>query len=140
MEKKYRILGEFIKNISAETKDVESYIYTKENISKFKLFIDISTKPLKNKMAEISITTKFKEAEDNQKNSYFEMIYAVIVKIDEDVNTKEVLEPIFLKEVPTEVYPKIEKIFLDLLNHSGYPNVKFESKVDFNELYKKRGN
>ena len=140
MEKKYRILGEFIKDISAETKDVESYIYTKENISKFKLFIDISTKPLKNKMAEISITTKFKEAEDNQKNSYFEMIYAVIVKIDEDVNTKEVLEPIFLKEVPTEVYPKIEKIFLDLLNHSGYPNVKFESKVDFNELYKKRGN
>ena len=138
MEKKYRILGEFIKVISAETKDVESYIYTKENISKFKLFIDISTKPLKNKMAEVSITTKFKEADDNQKNSYFEMIYAVIVKIDEDVNTKEVLEPIFLKEVPTEVYPKIEKIFLDLLNHSGYPNVKFESKVDFNELYKKR--
>ena len=138
MEKKYRILGEFIKVISAETKDVESYIYAKENISKFKLFIDISTKPLKNKMAEVSITTKFKEADDNQKNSYFEMIYAVIVKIDEDVNTKEVLEPIFLKEVPTEVYPKIEKIFLDLLNHSGYPNVKFESKVDFNELYKKR--
>ena len=140
MEKKYRILGEFIKVISAETKDVESYIYAKENISKFKLFIDISTKPLKNKMAEVSITTKFKEADDNQKNSYFEMIYAVIVKIDEDVNTKEVLEPIFLKEVPTEVYPKIEKVFLDLLNHSGYPNVKFESKVDFNELYKKREN
>ena len=140
MEKKYRILGEFIKDISAKTKDVESYIYTKENISKFKLFIDISTNPLKNKMAEVSITTKFKEADDNQKNSYFEMIYAVIVKIDEDVNTKEVLEPIFLKEVPTEVYPKIEKIFLDLLNHSGYPNVKFESKVDFNKLYKKRWN
>ena len=76
MEKKYRILGEFIKDISAKTKDVESYIYTKENISKFKLFIDISTKPLKNKMAEVSITTKFKEADDNQKNSYFEMIYA----------------------------------------------------------------
>ena len=140
MEKKYRILGEFIKDISAETKDVESYMYTKENISKFKLFIDINTKPLKNKMAEVSISTRFKESDENQKNSYFEMIYAVIVKIDEDVNTKEILEPIFLKEVPTEVYPKIEKIFLDLLNHSGYPNVKFESKVDFNELYKKRGN
>ncbi len=140
MEKKYRILGEFIKDISAETKDVESYIYTKENISKFKLFIDISTKPLKNKMAEVSITTKFKETDENIKNSYFEMIYAVIVKIDEDANTKEILEPIFLKEVPTVVYPKIEKILLDLLKHSGYPNVKFESKVDFNELYKNRGN
>ena len=140
MVKKYRILGEFVKNISAETKDVESYIYTKENISKFKIFIDINTKPLKNKMAEISISTKFKETDENKKNSYFEMIYAVIVKIDEDVNTKEILEPIFLKEVPTEVYPKIEKILLDLLKHSGYPNVKFESKVDFNKLYKNREN
>ena len=140
MEKKYRILGEFIKDISAETKNVESYIYTKENISKFKLFIDIKTKPLKNKMAEVSISTTFKETDEKKKNSYFEMIYAVIVKIDEDVNTKEVLEPIFLKEVPTEVYPKIEKILLDLLKYSGYPNVKFESKIDFNELYKNRKN
>ena len=140
MEKKYRILGEFIKDISAETKDIESYIFTKENISKYKLFIDINTKPLKNKMAEVSISTKFKENEESVKHSYFEMVYAVIVKIDEDVNTKEVLEPIFLKDVPTEVYPKIEKIFLDLLKYSGYPNVKFESKVNFNELFEKRKN
>tara|TARA_Y100000816_G_scaffold273269_1_gene239457 strand:- start:1599 stop:2021 length:423 start_codon:yes stop_codon:yes gene_type:complete len=140
MEKKYRILGEFIKDISAETKDIESYIYTKENISKYKLFIDIKTKPLKNKMAEVSISTKFRENEENIKHGYFEMVYAVIVKIDEDVNTKEVLEPIFLKDVPSEVYPKIEKIFLDLLTHSGYPNVKFESKVDFNKLFEDRKN
>ena len=117
MEKKYRILGEFIKNISAQTKDIESYIYTKENISKYKLFIDINTKPLKNKMAEVSISTKFKENETDNSRTYFEMVYAVIVKIDGDVNTKEILEPIFLKDVPTEIYPKIEKIFLELLNH-----------------------
>ena len=140
MEKKYRILGEFIKDISAETKDIESYIYTKENISKYKLFIDINTKPLKNKMAEVSISIKFKDSDESNKNSYFEMVYAVIIKIDDDVNTKEILEPIFLKDVPTEVYPKIEQIFIDLLSHSGYPNVKFESKVDFNELYKNRKN
>ena len=140
MEKKYRILAEFVKDISSETKDMESYIYTKENISKYKLFIDINTKPLKNKMAEVSISTKFKEDSNNQKYSYFEMIYAVIVKIDEDVKTKELLEPIFLRDVPTEVYPKIEKALLDLLNYSGYPNVKFENKVDFSELYKNKKN
>ena len=141
MEKKnYRILAEFIKDISAETKDIESYIYIKENISKYKLFIDINTKPLKNKMAEVSISTKFKENNSSNNHGYFEMVYAVVVKIDEDVNTKEILEPIFLKDVPTEVYPKIEKIFLDLLSHSGYPNVKFETKVDFNELYKGKKN
>ncbi len=138
MEKKYKILGEFIKDISAETKDIESYIYTKENISKYKLFIDINTKPLKNKMAEVAISTKFKETNEANNHGYFEMIYAVIVKIDENVNTKEVLEPIFLRDVPTEIYPKIEKIFLDLLSHSGYPNIKFENKIDFDQLYKSR--
>ena len=104
------------------------------------MFIDINTKPLKNKMAEVSISTKFKENNSSNNHGYFEMVYAVVVKIDEYVNTKEILEPIFLKDVPTEVYPKIEKIFLDLLSHSGYPNVKFETKVDFNELYKGKKN
>jgi len=127
--KKYKILGEFIKDVSAETKDVESYIYTKENISKYKMFIDINTKPLKNKMAEVSISTKFKEAGENNTRSYFEMVYAVVVKIDEDVNTKEVLEPIFLKEVPTEVYPKIEKIFLDLSSISFFQSLAFSSSL-----------
>ena len=140
MEKSYKILAEFIKDLSFETSDVESYIYTKENLSKHKVYIDINTKPLKNKMAEVSISTKFKNNNEKTRNSYFEMVYAVIVKINEEVNTKTELEPIFLKQIPGEIYPKIEKILLDLLKHSGYPNVKFESKVDFNELYKNRAN
>ena len=138
MEKKYKILAEFIKDLSAETTDVENYIFTKDNISNYKLHIDINTKPLKNKMAEVSISTKFKNDENISKSSYFEMIYAVVVKISDEVNTKEELEPIFLKSVPGEVYPKIETIFLDLLKYSGYPNVKFERKINFDELFKKR--
>ena len=138
MEKKYKILAEFIKDLSAETTDVENYIFTKDNISNYKLHIDINTKPLKNKMAEVSISTKFKNDENMSKSSYFEMIYAVVVKISDEVNTKEELEPIFLKSVPGDVYPKIETIFLDLLKYSGYPNVKFERKINFDELFKKR--
>ena len=138
MEKKYKILAEFIKDLSAETTDVENYIFTKDNTSNYKLHIDINTKPLKNKMAEVSISTKFKNDENMSKSSYFEMIYAVVVKISDEVNTKEELEPIFLKSVPGEVYPKIETIFLDLLKYSGYPNVKFERKINFDELFKKR--
>ena len=84
--------------------------------------------------------SKFKSSEEQKNNSYFEMIYTTVVKIDDDVNTKEELEPIFLKEVPTEVYPKMEKAFLEILNHSGYKNVSFESKVNFDELYKNRKN
>ena len=140
MSKKYRILAEFIKDVSAETPNVESFIYTKENISKYRLHIDINTNPLKNKMAEVNVSIKFKSSEEQKNNSYFEMIYTTVVKIDDDVNTKEELEPIFLKEVPTEVYPKIEKAFLEILNHSGYKNVSFESRLNFDELYKNRKN
>ena len=138
MSKKYRILAEFIKDVSAETPNVESFIFTKENISKYKLNIDINTNPLKNKMAEVNVSVKFNSSEEQKNKSYFDMIYTAIVKIDDDVNTKDELEPIFLKEVPTEVYPKIQKAFLEILNHSGYKNVGFENKVNFEELYKNR--
>tara|TARA_B100000989_G_scaffold295584_1_gene276973 strand:+ start:5475 stop:5897 length:423 start_codon:yes stop_codon:yes gene_type:complete len=140
MEKKYRILAEFIKNISAETPNVESFIYTKDNISKYRLHIDIKTKPLKSKMAEVAVSVKFKNTEENDNKSFFEMIYAIIVKINDEVNTKEELEPIFLKEVPTEVYPRIEESFLKILGYSGFPNVNFETKVDFEKLYNERKN
>ena len=138
MSKKYRILAEFIKDVSAETPNVESFIFTKENISKYKLNIDINTNPLKNKMAEVNVSVKFNSSEKQKNKSYFDMIYTAIVKIDDDVNTKDELEPIFLKEVPTEIYPKIQKAFLEILNHSGYKNVGFENKVNFEELYKNR--
>ena len=138
MSKKYRILAEFIKDVSAETPNVESFIFTKENISKYKLNIDINTNPLKNKMAEVNVSVKFNSSEAQKNKSYFDMIYTAIVKIDDDVNTKDELEPIFLKEVPTEIYPKIQKAFLEILNHSGYKNVGFENKVNFEELYKNR--
>lgn len=138
MSKKYRILAEFIKDVSAETPNVESFIFTKENISKYKLNIDINTNPLKNKMAEVNVSVKFNSSEEQKNKSYFDMIYTAIVKIDDDVNTKDELEPIFLKEVPTEIYPKIQKAFLEILNHSGYKNVGFENKVNFEELYKNR--
>ena len=138
MSKKYRILAEFIKDVSAETPNVESFIFTKENISKYKLNIDINTNPLKNKMAEVNVSVKFNSSEAQKNKSYFDMIYTAVVKIDDDVNTKDELEPIFLKEVPTEIYPKIQKAFLEILNHSGYKNVGFENKVNFEELYKNR--
>ena len=140
MTEKFKILARFIKDLSSETPNIETFIFVKDQISKYQLGIDINSKPLKNKMAEVNVSIKFKSSEEQKNNSYFEMIYTTVVKIDDDVNTKEELEPIFLKEVPTEVYPKIEKAFLEILNHSGYKNVSFESKVNFDELYKNRKN
>ena len=140
MTKKFKILTKYVKDISAETPDVETYLFVKENISKYKLNIDIKSKPLKNKLIEIQITFIFKDKESNEKKSYFEIVYAVVVKIDDDVKDKKDLEKIILCEVPDTVYPELEKIFLNLVHDSGFPGLKFEKKVDFNKLFSERSN
>ena len=141
MIKKYKILAEFIKDISSETPDVESYLFVKENIKKYKLNISISSKPLKNKIIEINTILKFSDPEQNQKKAYFEIVYTIIVRIVEDkITDKKDLEKIVLCDVPNKIYPNLEKIFLNLLNNSGYPNIKIEKKIDFYELYKSKAN
>ena len=141
MTENYKILAEFIKDISSETPDVESYLFVKENIKKYKLNISINSKPLKNKIIEINIILKFSDPEQNQKKAYFEIVYTIIVRIVEDkITDKKDLEKIILCDVPNKIYPNLEKIFLNLLNNSGYPNIKIEKKIDFYELYKSKAN
>ena len=140
MTKKFKILTKYVKDISAETPDVETYLFVKENISKYKLNIDIKSKPLKNKLIEIQITFIFEDKESNEKKSYFEIVYAVVVNIDDDVKDKKDLEKIILCEVPDTVYPELEKVFLNLVHDSGFPGLKFEKKVDFNKLFSERFN
>jgi len=45
-----------------------------------------------------------------------------------------------LCDLQNEIYPELEETFLRILNGSGYPELKFGKKVDFNELYKKNEN
>jgi preprotein translocase subunit SecB len=140
MTENFKILAEFIKDISSETPNIESYIYVKENISKYQLNIDISSKPLKNKMVEVSTTLKFEDKEYNDKKSYFEIVYASIVQVDEAVKDKKELEKIILCDVQNKIYPTLEKAFLNLLHNSGFPEIKLEKKINFTELYKQRAN
>ena len=140
MTENFKILAEFIKDISSETPNIESYIYVKENISKYQLNIDISSKPLKNKMVEISTTLKFEDKEYNDKKSYFEIVYASVVQVDETVKDKKELEKIILCDVQNKIYPTLEKAFLNLLHNSGFPEIKLEKKINFTELYKQRAN
>ena len=140
MTEKFKILGKYIKDLSGETKDVETYLFVKDNISKYQLGIDITSNPLKNKMIEVNTTLKFEDKEENKKRAYFEMIFSTIVKVDDDVKDKKELQKIILSDVQTEIYPDIEKSLLDLLHNSGYPGIKFEKKVDFEKLYNQRFN
>ena len=140
MTKKYKILGKYIKDLSGETKDVETYLFVKDNISKYQLDIDITSKPLKNKMMEVNTKLKFEDKQENKKKAYFEIIFSTIVKINDDIKDKKILEKIILCDVQTEIYPDLEKSLLDLLHNSGYPGVKFEKKIDFEKLYNQRFN
>ena len=140
MTKKYKILGKYIKDLSSETPDVETYLYVRDNISKYQLDINITSKALKNKLIEINTTFKFLDKENNKKKSYFEIVYSTIIKPDDEVKEKKELEKIILCDVQNEIYPQLEKSLIDILHNSGYPNVKFEKKVDFDNLYNQRFN
>ena len=140
MTKNYKILAKFIKDMSSETADTETFIFVKDNISKYHLSIDIKSKALKNKMIEINTIFKFEDKEKNQKKSYFEINFATIIKIDDEVKEKKELEKIILCDAQVEIYSDLEKSFLDLVHNSGYPGVKFEKKIDFINLYNQRFN
>ena len=137
---KYQILGRFIKDLSSETPDVETYLFVRDNISSYQLGIDITSKAIKNKLIEINTTLKFENKNNSKKKSYFEIVYATVIKVDDDVKDKKELQKIVLCDVQIEIYPDLEKAILDLLHNSGYPGVKFEKKIDFADLYEKRFN
>ena len=140
MTENFKILAQFVKDISSETPNVQSYIFVKENISKYQLNIDINSKALKNKMIEVNTTLKFEDKELNERKSYFEIIYASIVKVDEEIKDKKDLQKILLCDVQNKIYPKLEKSFLNMLTYSGYPGVQFTKKLDFEKLYKDKFN
>ncbi len=140
MTGKYKILAKYIKDLSSETPNVETYLFVKDQIAKYQLGIDINSTALKNNMVEVNTTFKFEDKEQNKKKSYFELVYSTIIKIDEEVKDKKELEKIILCDVQTKIYPDLEKSLLELLHNSGYPGVKFDKKVDFESLYKQQFN
>ena len=140
MTEKYKILGKYIKDMSSETPDVETFIFVKDYISKYQLNIDIRSKALKDKMIEVNTLLKFEDKQENKKKSHFEINYATIIKISNEITEKKDLEKIILCDVQIEIYPQLEKALLDLLHNSGYPDIKFEKKVDFEFLYDQRLN
>ena len=140
MSNKFKILSGYIKDLSSETPNVESYLYTKDNISKYELDIDINSKALKNKLIEINTTLKFQDKKQIEKKSYFEVVYSSIVKIENEIKEKKELQRIILCDVQNEIFPKLEKILINMIADSGYPGIKFEKKVDFTKLFNEKFN
>ena len=129
MNENYKIMSKFIKDISGETPDIETYLYVKDFISKYQLNIEINSKPLKTQIIEINTLLKFHDITESKKKSHFEMTYTSVIKLNEEIKDKKVLQKIILCDVQKEIYPELEKALLNLLHTSGYPNIKFEKKL-----------
>ena len=140
MTEKYKILSKYIKDMSSETPNLDTYLFVRDYISSYQLNIDINSKAIKDKMIEINTIMKFEDKQENKKKSYFEIKYSTVIKVGDDVKEKKDLEKIILCDVQIEIYPKLEKSLLDLLHNSGYPAVRFEKKIDFEQLYNQRSN
>ena len=140
MSENYKIISKFIKDISGETPDVETYLYVKDYISKYQMNIEINSKALKNQIIEINTILKFHDNSESKKKSHFELTYAIIIKLEKEIKEKKILQKIILCDVQKEMYVEMEEALLNLLRMSGFPNIKFEKKIDFEELYNKKFN
>ena len=140
MTENFKVISSFIKDMSSETPDAQTFIFVKDKISKYRLNIDINSKAVKNGIIEVNTIIKFSDQPEILKKSHFEITYTSIVEVDKKISDKKEMEKIILCDVPNKIYPDLERIFLNLLTDSGYPGIKFEKKVDFTELYKQRAN
>ena len=139
MANKYKIIAKYIKDMSSETPDIDTYLFVKDRITKYKLEIDINSEALKDKIIGVNTSLKFSDKEEVKKKSYFEITYTTIVKVENQIG-KEELEKIILCDVQEEIRPDLEKAFVNILNNSGYTGFKFEKKIDFEKLYKQKIN
>ena len=140
MKEKYEILTQFAKDLSYETPDIETYIKTKEDLSKYKLYLDINSRPLKNDIIEININLKLNEPDLEKKRSNFEITYTVIVRVDKNITDKKEMQRIVLSEIPNKIFPKLEDLFISSIKKSGFENINIEKKIDFDQLYKEKFN
>jgi len=121
MTKKYEIVLNYIKDLSVEIPDAQTFIFSKEYITKYTLGINVTTKAMKNDMIEVITKLHYKDPNDNKRKSYFEISYSTVIKIIDKNLKKDDLEKIILIEVQNEIYPGLEKIFLSIIKHAGFP-------------------
>ena len=138
MSEKFEILLNYVKDLSSETPDAETYLFVRDNLKSYNLNIDIISKAMKNNLIEVNTKLIFEDKNLSEKKSYFEIIYVSIVKIKKEIKDKKEMEKILLCDVQNKIYPKLESIFINLLKDSGFPGIKIGKKIDFDKLYNER--
>ncbi len=140
MTKKYEIILKYIKDLSVEVPNAETFVLSREYITKYTLGINITTNPLKDGMIEIITKLNYRDTGQNKKKSHFEILYATVIKLKDKSLKKTDLERLILCDVQNEIYPGLEKIFLRVIRDAGFPDLKLEKKINFEELYQQKLN
>ncbi len=140
MPVKHKIIVTYTKDMSVEIPDVQTLLLARERISKYKITLDITSKPLKNKMIEVFTKLKYTDVEESKKKALFELLYSTVVEIDNLNVEKKEMEKFILCDLQLEIFPKIREAFVQILRHSGFPEANFSGEIDFNELYQQRSN
>tara|TARA_B100001121_G_C18549966_1_gene554916 strand:- start:325 stop:759 length:435 start_codon:yes stop_codon:yes gene_type:complete len=137
---KYKIISQFVKDLSSETENVETFIHVSDHISNYHLNIEINSKPLKNLIVEVNTTLKFQDPNDTLLKSIFEINYATIVKIEKNNISKEEMQKMLLVELQEEIYPELKRIFLNTIHDAGYKSFTMDKDIDFKKLYETQSN
>ena len=140
MTKKYEIILKYVQDLSVEIPNTETFIFSREYITRYILGINISSKTVKNKMVEIVTKLTYRDPSENKKKSHFEISLATVVKLLDEKIEKIELEKILLCDVQKDIYPELERTLIRLIKDCGFPELKLEKKIDFDHLYKKRTN
>ena len=136
----FKIILEYIKDLSIETPSVSALSFVKENISNYNMDIDIASMVLPSKALEITTKLTLQDKKDNNEKAFFEIKYATVISLDREINDKNAIGKIVLCDLQKIIYPKIQNIFLNIIKNAGYPEIKFEKDVDFEKLYSEKFN
>ncbi len=136
----FKIILEYIKDLSIETPSVTTLKYVRENLSNYIMDIDIGSSVLKNKAIEVNTKLTLQDKNNVAEKAFFEIKYSTVITLNNEVNDKNVISKTILCDLQKEIYPRLESMFLNIIKNSGYPELKFEKKVDFEKLYNEKFN
>jgi|TARA_B110000438_G_C15809762_1_gene649085 preprotein translocase subunit SecB len=138
MKTNYKIIAKYIKNLKFEIPNPDVFYQLTENISNYKININIKSNQLKEKIVEVETALELKPIKDDFEKINTQIVYSTIIEIENLTDDKKILEEIILIKVPTEIYSELRSIFIFLFERSGFKKIKIDEKVDFKKLYSQR--
>ncbi len=134
----YKILSKFIKDISFEIPNAQTFVMLEKEISKYNLNFDIKSKQFKENIIEVNTTLKLVPNQELKNKMLTEINFAALVSIEKNLENKKELEKIILVKVPTEIYPNLYETFVFLFSQTGIKNISIEKEVNFEKMYNEK--